>query len=95
MRGGNGRDVLIGGEGNDVFAGGGGIDVCNGGAGRDAFTLTRGAGHLIVQDYQDGVDRASLPDGVRFNQLDLERRGTDIYVFFRGDLLAIAQNQNL
>ena len=65
MQGGSGNDELVGGRGNDVLAagagndtleGGRGIDTITGGLGNDEFTLSEGAGHAIITDFNSGDD---------------------------------------
>lgn len=60
----NGNDVLNGGDGRDVLAGGNGTDSLSGGAGADIFQFGRGGGRDIVFDYEVGIDRIALEDGI-------------------------------
>jgi hypothetical protein len=60
----NGNDLLFGGDGRDVLAGGNGTDVLAGGAGADIFQFGKGGGRDTVTDFQAGVDRIALEDGI-------------------------------
>jgi VCBS repeat-containing protein len=60
----NGNDLLFGGDGRDVLAGGNGTDVLEGGAGADIFQFGKGGGRDTVTDFQAGVDRIALEDGI-------------------------------
>jgi hypothetical protein len=60
----NGNDLLFGGDGRDVLAGGNGTDLLEGGAGADIFQFGRGGGRDTVTDFQVGVDRIALEDGI-------------------------------
>jgi VCBS repeat-containing protein len=60
----NGNDLLFGGDGRDVLAGGNGNDALNGGAGADIFQFGKGGGSDTVSDFEVGVDRLALEDGI-------------------------------
>jgi VCBS repeat-containing protein len=60
----NGNDQLFGGDGRDVLAGGNGNDSLNGGAGADIFQFGRGGGRDTVSDFEVGIDRIALEDGI-------------------------------
>lgn len=62
--GGNGNDSLFGGDGRDVLAGGNGNDLLNGGAGADFFQFGKGGGTDTVADFEAGVDRIALEEGI-------------------------------
>jgi Ca2+-binding RTX toxin-like protein len=64
LKGGNGSDSLYGGSGNDFLLGENGNDLLFGGAGADIFHFGRGGGRDIVFDFEVGVDRISLEDGM-------------------------------
>lgn len=70
-----GNDMLIGGAGSDRLHGNAGQDTLSsdgsndhliGGADADTFVLTTHTGTLIIQDYEDGVDRIIIDaqDGI-------------------------------
>lgn len=60
----NGNDALFGGDGRDLLAGGNGNDSLNGGAGADIFQFGKGGGRDTVSDFEVGVDRIALEDGI-------------------------------
>ncbi|HET9638589.1 MAG TPA: cadherin domain-containing protein [Allosphingosinicella sp.] len=60
----NGNDALFGGDGRDLLAGGNGNDSLSGGAGADIFQFGRGGGRDTISDYEVGVDRIALEDGI-------------------------------
>ncbi|MGA9581018.1 MAG: cadherin domain-containing protein [Allosphingosinicella sp.] len=60
----NGNDKLFGGDGRDLLAGGNGSDVLEGGAGADIFQFGKGGGRDTVTDFEVGVDRIALEDGI-------------------------------
>lgn len=62
--GGAGLDVLIGGTGDDTLEGGRGLDVLTGGAGADYFVFNRDDGPDLVTDFQQGIDKIVLGDGL-------------------------------
>ncbi len=70
--GGAGLDVLNGGSGDDWIEGGGGLDVLTGGTGNDHFVFNRGDGPDLVTDFQSGIDKIALRDGLNYFPL-----GTD------------------
>lgn len=64
LLGGNGEDKLDGGTGNDALAGGHGDDTLTGGAGADLFVFGKGGGEDMITDFELGVDRIVLQDGI-------------------------------
>jgi hypothetical protein len=79
LLGGSGQDQLIGGDGNDTLNGGQGDDVLLGGLGRDTFVLTL-AGKARVNDFQDGIDSLTLPDGLTFSQIRIFGQNGDTWI---------------
>ena len=79
LLGGDGDDTLNGGDGNDTLNGGTGLDVLIGGAGSDRFFLIPGVtgDHDIIRDYQDGLDRLVLTNGLSFNDLTISQSGAN------------------
>ncbi|ELS02752.1 heme peroxidase family protein,putative calcium-binding protein [Xenococcus sp. PCC 7305] len=67
--GGSGNDQLSGDRNNDLLDGGLGFDVLIGGNGSDFFVLRENNGTDAIQDYQDGIDRFMLVDGLTFPDL--------------------------
>jgi len=98
LRGGDGNDTLLGGEGRDTLLGGAGNDrldgesghnILAGGAGADIFVLSRD-GRAMVTDFEDGVDRLGLSQGLKFGKLAIAQNGSDTTIRFapNGPLLA-------
>ncbi|QBE68386.1 Alkaline phosphatase [Synechococcus sp. WH 8101] len=85
-----GNDRLYGGSGNDVLIGGGGKDRVWGQGGRDTFRIVRGIGYTIIEDFQDGKDRIELGSGA--SGLRMQNRGDDVFLYQRGDLMAIVED---
>ncbi|MGK7898446.1 MAG: carbohydrate-binding protein [Xenococcus sp. (in: cyanobacteria)] len=88
LRGGTGLDQLFGQAGNDRLNGGNGDDTLNGGTGRDIliggsgsdrFFLMPGVtgDHDIIRDYQDGLDRLVLTNGLSVNDLTISQSGAN------------------
>jgi Ca2+-binding RTX toxin-like protein len=64
LTGGNGDDALDGGTGNDRLEGERGDDRLTGGTGADLFLFGKSGGSDVVTDYQVGVDKLVLQDGI-------------------------------
>jgi len=64
LYGDRGNDRLDGGAGRDLLKGGQGADRLTGGADADVFVFGKSGGNDIVADYQAGLDRLFLQDGV-------------------------------
>ncbi|NJK39017.1 MAG: calcium-binding protein [Oscillatoriales cyanobacterium SM2_3_0] len=85
LRAGNGDDRLFGGKdgdilfgdfGNDILSGDDGIDVVTGGEGADLFVLPQsGLSTDFISDFEDGIDRMVLPNGLSFSNLQILPRG--------------------
>ena len=90
LNGQNGNDRLYGGGGNDVLIGGGGKDRVWGQGGRDTFRVQRGSGYTIIEDFNNGQDRIQLGSGA--SGLQLKNRGGDVYLYQRGDLMAVVED---
>lgn len=69
LRGGKGLDVLFGDDGDDTLWGDRGADTLTGGPGRDLFVLAAGQGPDTITDFEPGVDRLGLANGLEFGQL--------------------------
>ena len=54
---GSGNDKLFGGAGNDILNGNEGNDTLTGGAGSDTFHFSKGFGHDVITDFEEGVDK--------------------------------------
>lgn len=78
--GGNGNDSLYGGNGNDALAGGHGGDYLEGGSGADLFVFGKGGGEDVITDFEVGVDRLVLQDGIGVKNAfiaDVDQDGED------------------
>jgi uncharacterized protein len=64
--GGNGQDSLFGGAGHDWLQGDNAADTLTGGSGRDTFAVSKSGGLDTVTDFEVGVDRIALLDGMTF-----------------------------
>lgn len=90
--GGRGHDHLFGRLGNDTLDGGPGNDTLKGGAGGDTFVLAHDGGTDLVLDYEDGVDRFALKDGLQFGDLSFAQVGKNAEIRAGEDVIAILRN---
>ena len=92
--GGRGNDRLSGGAGNDALVGGNGNDQLSGGSGADLFVFGKGGGEDVVSDFQLGVDRLVLTDGIAVKNAfvaDVDRDGVmDLVITFTNGGGAVA-----
>jgi hypothetical protein len=90
LRGGRGDDVLAGGDGIDTLRGGFGNDVLTGGGGSDRFVLKATQGTDAIADFEDGIDRIILTNGLSFGQLDISQSNSDTLISLTstGEVLA-------
>lgn len=58
--GGEGDDEIYGGNGNDTINAGPGTDEVTGGAGADVFVVDFQTDTLIIEDFENGVDRMDI-----------------------------------
>ncbi len=79
LLGGADSDYLAGDSGNDSLDGGTGHDLLRGGAGNDTYTINVGDGKDNIRD-GNGHDIVVFGEGVRYEDLALERRGHDLVV---------------
>jgi hypothetical protein len=77
---GSGSDTIDAGSGSDFIAGGKGSDTVTSGAGRDVIAYNRGDGQdvLLAGSGGSSADVLSLGGGIRYADLTLNRRGTDL-----------------
>ncbi len=87
LLGNRGADWLLGGKGDDLLAGGAGQNQMLGGKGKNLFVLSPD-GVAIISDFQAGRDQLALTDGLSFNQLRLEPKGSSTVIQFRNQRLA-------
>jgi Ca2+-binding RTX toxin-like protein len=91
--GGSGNDTLNGGNGNDTLSGDKGDDTLQGGEGNDIFWIASGIGRDLILDYENGVDRIELRNGLVENDLTFSHVGGHTRIQDdAGDLLAIIHN---
>lgn len=88
---GAGNDRANGGLGDDLLDGGLGKNLLRGGQGADTFVLS-GRGTQIIQDFQDGIDRLGLSNGLVAEVLTMTQRGSDTVIRVGNDPLAILKN---
>ena len=69
--------MLVGGDGIDTLRGGFGNDVLTGGGGSDRFVLKATQGNDTITDFEDGIDRIILKNGLSFGQLDISQSNSD------------------
>lgn len=90
LDGGIGNDGLYGGKGDDTLLGGLGDDFLTEDAGGDRFLLNLGSGSDAILDFEVGIDKFSLDNGLSFQQLDISQTvgGTLLKVTSTGQVLA-------
>ena len=71
LQGGKGADELLGGLGNDTLDGEEGSDLLYGNEGADIFIVGRNSGEDTLADFETGIDKIVLLDGVDFANLSL------------------------
>ncbi len=89
LSGGDGNDLLLGGMGDDILVGNAGNDTLVGGAGSDRFVLKPNTGVDVIQDFQVGVDRIQLTDGLNPAHLAIVQDGNNTRIEFNQQPLAI------
>lgn len=88
--GGQGNDEVNGGAGNDILSGDRGLDTLTGGGGADQFVLpSSGANRDVITDFQPGLDKLVLPDGVAVTDVRVRNSNFDAEVSWNGEVLAI------
>ncbi|MCU0544335.1 MAG: S8 family serine peptidase [Oscillatoriaceae cyanobacterium Prado104] len=92
LNGGDGNDILLGGEGDDLLDGGLGNDTSIGGSGSDRFLLTPDSGADTVVDFEVGIDKFAIANGLSFQQLEISQNAgvTLLKLASNGQLLATA-----
>jgi hypothetical protein len=94
LHGGKDNDILNGGNGNDVLWGDLGNDTLIGGAGQDTFVFREGDGVNLVVDFEVGIDRLGLAEGLTFEQLNITQGTGVTNITVGGELLVILNNVN-
>lgn len=92
LRGGQNEDILDGGDGNDTLYGDFGVDTLIGGSGSDQFVLSDKPGKDIINDFQDGIDQLSLPEGFSLSDLRIFSKGSDTGISLNGREIATLNN---
>ena len=90
LQGNRGKDTLRGQNGNDLLDGGKGHDILEGGHGYDQFVLRTGHGFATIVDYQDGIDRLVLKNGLRFAELEFNQVGDNVQILHGSDQEIVA-----
>ncbi|NJM61157.1 MAG: S8 family serine peptidase [Oscillatoriales cyanobacterium RU_3_3] len=73
LNGADGSDILLGGEGDDLLDGGSGNDLLTGGSGSDRFVLNLDSGSDTIVDFELGIDKFVLDNGLTFQQLEISQ----------------------
>ncbi|MBD3884767.1 hypothetical protein IFO70_23815 [Phormidium tenue FACHB-886] len=89
LLGGAGDDTLVGGAGDDTLVGGAGDDTLVGSTGSDRFVLKTDAGVDVISDFQAGIDRIQLAEGLLPSQLTIVQEGSNTRIEFDQQKLAI------
>ncbi|MGF1496903.1 MAG: calcium-binding protein [Elainellaceae cyanobacterium] len=89
LTGNGGNDTLVGGNGDDELTGGNGDDTLVGNGGADRFVLEINSGTDTIQDFRSGRDLLALADGLEFDDLETERRGSGTAILFEGEAVAL------
>jgi hypothetical protein len=92
LHGGKDNDWLNGGNGNDVLWGDLGNDTLIGGIGEDTFAFREGDGVNLVLDFEVGIDRIRLAEGLRFEQLSITQGTGVTNISVGGELLVVLNN---
>jgi hypothetical protein len=88
--GGQGEDTIIGGAGNDILSGDRNFDTLTGGAGADEFIMpSSGENRDLITDFQPGVDKLRLPDGVAFTDLQIRDSAGNAEIVRNGQVLTV------
>jgi hypothetical protein len=88
--GGQGEDTILGGAGNDVLSGDRNFDTLTGGAGADEFIMSSSSEHIdTITDFQPGVDKLRLPDGVAFTDLQLRDSASNTEIVRNDEVLTV------
>ncbi|MBE9063002.1 calcium-binding protein [cf. Phormidesmis sp. LEGE 11477] len=114
LMGRSGKDTLLGAAGDDRILGGEGEDILFGGAGddrltgdarfnrpsQDIFAIAKTSGLDTITDFQMGLDRIGLLDGLTFDQLKVtqgrgrQRRNVQIALAEDNTVLAVLKRQS-
>ncbi|MEM8721859.1 MAG: FG-GAP-like repeat-containing protein [Cyanobacteria bacterium P01_G01_bin.39] len=93
LNGRNGFDRLNGGDGDDYLEDSDGITIYTGGNGSDTFIFDRDGSVDWVGDYEIGVDRIGLAEGLTFEGLEITGRANS-NIFANGDRIGVLLGVN-
>ncbi|MEP6487929.1 DUF4347 domain-containing protein [Microcoleus vaginatus GB2-A3] len=93
---GKGDDTLLGGFGDDFLSGENGNDFMIGGSGIDRFLLSPSTGSDTVVDFEVGIDKFAIDNGLTFQQLEISQTagGTLLKVASTNQVLATVTGLN-
>lgn len=100
-----GNDTLLGGDGNDQIWGDDGDDLIRGGRGNDRiygdnrqgaqgsdiFVLAMSEGRDLIFDFEVGIDKIGLANGLTFGALSIQSQGKNTLISAGGEDLALLQ----
>jgi Ca2+-binding RTX toxin-like protein len=89
LYGGEDDDTICAGDGNDLLDGQLGNDRLIGGTGNDRFVIRRGGGTDTIVDFELGIDRIALADGLTYADLTIVNGATGAIVRAGNEDLAI------
>ncbi|MCT7994999.1 DUF4347 domain-containing protein [Laspinema olomoucense] len=92
LYGGKDNDILNGGNGDDVLWGDLGNDSLIGGTGQDIFVSRQGDGINFVVDFEVGIDRLGLAEGLTVEQLSITQATGVTNISVGGELLVALNN---
>lgn len=87
-----GDDLLVGGAQADYLSGGRGQNRLRGGAGRDLFELAPTAGFDIIADFEDGLDRLLLSEGLSLDALSFTAQTAGMLIRASGEAIALLRD---
>jgi Ca2+-binding RTX toxin-like protein len=96
LYGGKANDTLLGGLGDDFLSGENGDDFLTGGSGNDRFLLNPDSGSDTILDFEVGIDKFALGNGLTFQQLEISQTaiGTLLKVASTNQVLATVTGLN-
>ena len=91
--GGDGFDRLNGQDGDDLLDGGEGVTIYLGGGGADSFVIHNDALRDRIEDFEVGIDRIVLADGLAVDELEITG-SSDTTISFEEDTVAVLTDIN-
>ena len=86
-------DRLDGGDGDDVLIGNYGTDILFGGVGNDLFYLEDVKGRDRIKDFELGIDKIGLADGMTYDAIEITGR-VNSFIRYNGENVAVVLNVN-